>query len=89
MGVVVRRYIHILTIIINFPYSTCISSFFGSSIPTSLFIFKMFFRSCKNKNKKAKWRFFYFAWRAPKLCYYGDVIHSFYWKSALENDDGF
>ena len=35
-----------LTIIINFPYSTCISSFFGSSIPTSLFIFKMFFRSC-------------------------------------------
>ena len=48
MGVVVRRYIHvdILTIIINFPYSTCINSFFGSSIPTSLFIFKMFFRSC-------------------------------------------
>ena len=47
MGVVVRRHIDILTIIINFPYSTCISSFFGSSIPTSLFIFKMFFRSCK------------------------------------------
>ena len=43
VGVVVMRYIHILTIIINFPYSTCISSFFGSSIPTSLFIFKMFF----------------------------------------------
>ena len=43
MGVVVRRYIDILTIIINFPFSTCISSFFGSSIPTSLFIFKMFF----------------------------------------------
>ena len=42
MGVVVRRYIDILTIIINFPYSTCISSFFGSSIPTSLFIFKIF-----------------------------------------------
>ena len=35
----------ILIIIINFPYSTCISSFFGSSILTSLFIFKMFFRS--------------------------------------------
>ena len=46
MGVVVRRYIDILTIIINFHYSTCISSFLGSSIPTSLFIFKMFFRSC-------------------------------------------
>ena len=36
--------IDILTIITNFPYSTCIRSFFGSSIPTSLFIFKMFFR---------------------------------------------
>ena len=46
MGVVERRYIDILTIIINFPYSTCISSFLGSSIPTSLFIFKMSFRSC-------------------------------------------
>ena len=43
MGVVVRRYIDILTIIINFPYSTCISSFFSSSIPTSLFIFKNIF----------------------------------------------
>ena len=46
VGVVVRRYIDILTIIINFPYSTCISSFFGSSIFTYLFIFKMFFRAC-------------------------------------------
>ena len=45
MGLVVRRYIDILTIIINIPYSTCISSFFGSSIPISLFILKMFFRS--------------------------------------------
>ena len=44
MGVAVRRYIDILIIIITFPYSTCISSFFGSSIPT-LFIFKMFFLS--------------------------------------------
>ena len=44
--VVIRRYIDILIIIINFPYSTCIRSFFGSSILTSLFIFKMFFRSC-------------------------------------------
>ena len=30
MGVVVRRYIDILTIIINFPYSTCISSFLAA-----------------------------------------------------------
>ena len=44
----------IQTIIINFPYSTCISSFFGNSIPTSLFIFK---NKNKNKNKKPKWRF--------------------------------
>ena len=42
-GCVVRRYIDILTIIINFPYCTCISSFFGSSIPTSLFNFNFFF----------------------------------------------
>ena len=47
MGVVVSRYIDILTIIINFPYPTCISSFVRSSIPTSLLIFKMFFRSFK------------------------------------------
>ena len=40
---VVMRHIDILIIIINFPYSTCIRSFFGSSILTSLFIFKMFF----------------------------------------------
>ena len=45
MRVVVKWYIDILTMIINFPYSTFISSFFGSSIPTSLFILKMFFRS--------------------------------------------
>ena len=34
VGVVIRRYIGILIIIINFPYSTCIRSFFGSSILT-------------------------------------------------------
>ena len=31
MGVIVRRYIDILTIIINFPYSTCISSFLAAA----------------------------------------------------------
>ena len=46
MGVVVRRYIDFLIIIMTYPYSTCISSFFGSCIPTSLFIFLMFIRSC-------------------------------------------
>ena len=40
VSVVVRRYIiiDILILIITFPYSTCISSFFGSIIPISLFI---------------------------------------------------
>ena len=38
-----------------FPIATpLVLAFFGSSIPTSLFNFKMFFRSCKNKNKKNK-----------------------------------
>ena len=43
VDVVIRRYIDILIIIINFPYSTCIRCFWGSSILTSLFIFKCFF----------------------------------------------
>ena len=30
VGVVVRRYIDILIIIINFPYSSCISFFFAA-----------------------------------------------------------
>ena len=84
VGVVVRRYIDILIIIINFLYSTCIRSFFGSSILTSLFIFY----KNKNKNKKPKWRFFNFARHARKLRYYGDVIHSYYRKSAVEHDGG-
>ena len=33
VGVVVRKYIDILIIIINFPYSTCISSFWGQQHP--------------------------------------------------------
>ena len=56
MGVVVRRYIDILTIIINFHYSACISSFLAAA---SLFfvhfknVFSVFKK--KNKNKKPKW----------------------------------
>ena len=42
MGVVVRRYIDILTIIINFPYSTCISSFLAAASLLCSF-FKYFF----------------------------------------------
>ena len=52
VSVVIRRCIDILIIIINFPYSTCIRSFFGSSILTSLFIFKNVFSVFMNKNKK-------------------------------------
>ena len=85
VGVGVRRYIDILIIIINFPYSTCIRSFFGSSILTSLFIFKMFFRSLRIRTEMA---IFNFARRARKLCYYGDVIYSYYRKSAVEHDGG-
>ena len=81
VGVVIRRYIDIHIIIINFPYSTCIRSFFGSSIFTSLFIFKMFFRSLRLA-------IFNFARPARKLRYYGDVIHSCYRKSAVEHDGG-
>ena len=36
--------IGVVIIIITFPYSTCISSFFGSSIPTSLNVFSFYHR---------------------------------------------
>ena len=32
--------------------------------------------------------FFYFAWQEHKMRYYGNVIRSFYWKSAVEHDHG-
>ena len=61
MGVVVRRYIDILTIIINFPYSTSISSFLGQQhhyfFVHFLTVFSVFKNKNKNKNKKPKWRF--------------------------------
>ena len=46
------RYIDIL-IIITFPYSTCISSFFGSSVPTSLFI-NYFYPSSTSKDMECR-----------------------------------
>ena len=49
----VYRYPHNIKLLI-FPTPLVLALFFGSSIPTSLFIFKMFFRSLKNKNKKPK-----------------------------------
>ena len=44
MGVVVRRYIDFLTIIITYLYSTCISSFFWQQHPYFFVHFKNVFR---------------------------------------------
>ena len=58
MGVVVRRYIDILIIIINFPYSTCIRTFLAAASLVLCSFLKCFFGlKNKNKNKKSKWRF--------------------------------
>ena len=46
MGFVVRRYIYRYPHN-NFPTPLVLALFFGSNIPSSLFIFKMFFR-CHN-----------------------------------------
>ena len=48
MGVVVRRYIDILTIIINFPYSTCISSFLAAAL---LLLCSFFFGLVRIRNR--------------------------------------
>ena len=51
VGVVVRRYIHFLILLIPTPLVSAlptplVSALFGSSIPTFLFIFVNVFRSC-------------------------------------------
>ena len=51
VGVVVRRYIDIFTIIINFPYSTCIS-FFWQQHP---YFFVHFIYSNDNDNNINNW----------------------------------
>ena len=43
VGVVVRRYIHFLVLLIPTPL---VSALFGSNTPTFLFIFVNVFRSC-------------------------------------------
>ena len=43
VGVVVRRYIDILILIFNFPYSTCIRSFFGRASLLLCSFLKCFF----------------------------------------------
>ena len=39
-------------------------------------------------DRRTEMAIFYFARHAPKLRYYGDVIHSFYRKSAIEHGGG-
>ena len=85
MGVVVRRYLDILTITLIFPTPLVLALLLAAASLLLCSFFKCFFGL---KNKKPKWRFFYIARRAPKLCHYGDVVHSFYWKSAVEHDGG-
>ena len=43
VGVVIRRYIDILIIIINFPYSTCIRSFLAAASLSLCSFLKCFF----------------------------------------------
>ena len=85
VGVVVRRYIDILIIIINFPYSTCIRSFLAAASLLLCSFLKCFFGLLEEERQMA---IFYVARRARKLRYYGDVKHSFDWKSAVEHDGG-
>ena len=42
----------------------------------------------KKKKEERQMVIFYFARRARKMRYYGDVIHSFDWKSAVEHNGG-
>ena len=55
VGVVVRRCIDVLTIIINFPYSTCISSFLAASSLLLCSFFKCFFGLVRKKNAKSRY----------------------------------
>ena len=65
----------------------CIGMLFCSIIFTSLFILKMFFRSLRRRRKKktAKSRFV----TSRGACVNNAIIiHSFDWKSAVEQDVG-
>ena len=69
MGVVVRRYIDILTIIITFPYSTCIALFLAAAFLFFCSFLKSFFvfvyvifvqysrRYSKNIRDRSKFKF--------------------------------
>ena len=81
-GVVVRRYIDILILLIP---TTLVCALFCSSIPTFGSLKKKFFVLVR---RMPNCGVFYFARCVRKLSYYSDVIHSFDWKSAVEHDSG-
>ena len=89
VGVVVRRYIDFLKLLIPTPLVLVL---FCSSIPISFFILKMFFCSLRRIIRKlveeSQIKNFYFTWRIHKLRYYGDILRSFNWKSAVQYDVG-
>ena len=78
MGVVVRRYIDILIIIITFPYSTCISSFLVAAslrlcsfLKCFLFLFMLFLCNIANIAQKT-----FEIIQKSKSCEHGDIIIS-------------
>ena len=81
LGVVVRRYIDFLILLIPTPL---VSVLFCSSIPT----FCSFFNVLLERRRMPKRDFFYFVRCVRKLALYSDVIHLFDWKSAVEHDGG-
>ena len=83
VGVVVRRYIDDLILLIPTPL---VSVLFAAAALLFVHLKKCFLeeeRSMPNRDI-----FFYFARCVRKLRYYSDVIHSFDWKSAIEHDGG-
>ena len=81
----------------TYPYSSCICSFY-SSIPTFCSFKKMFLEEKleEEERRMPNRDFFYSARCVRKLRYYSDVtgiyiilyIHSFDWKSVVEDDGG-
>ena len=81
VGVVVRRYIEFLILLIHTPL---VSALFAES---SLLFF-IFFLLEEERRRRMPNHVFYFARCVRKLRYYSDVIHSFDCKSAVEHDGG-
>ena len=87
MGVVIRRYIDFLILLISL---LLLYLFFLQQHPYFLFIFKNVFlleEELEERRRMANCDFLLRTVRT-KLRYYSDVIHSFYWKSAIEHDGG-